>query len=166
MNFVSYSYLVLFGLVLASRLTIGRRKTEPAFVVLLILVSGLFYAWHVPRFLLILLSSAAVDYIVGRYLGRPASADGQGPRYRRPVVLLSLAANLGLLFYFKYADFALDGVNGLAHALGLGTTVPRLDLTLPMGISFYTFASLSYTIDVYRREIRPVKGFGKFFLFI
>src|SRR5580704_6722280 len=135
MNFISYSYLILFAIVFASRLTIGRRKTEPAFVTLLILVSGLFYAWHIPGFFWILLTSAAVDYAVGRYLGADA------PRHRRLVVLASLAANLGLLFAFKYADFALDGVRGLAHGLGLTTTVPRLDLTLPMGISFYTFAS-------------------------
>jgi alginate O-acetyltransferase complex protein AlgI len=159
MNFVSYSYLILFAVVLASRLTFGRRKLEPAFVTLLTAVSALFYAWHVPSFLFILLTSAVVDYGVGRYLG------GDG-RYRRAVLLLSLAANLGLLFYFKYADFALDGLRSLAVGLGLHTTVPHLDLILPMGISFYTFASLSYTIDVYRGEIAPVRGFEKFFLFI
>jgi alginate O-acetyltransferase complex protein AlgI len=159
MNFVSYSYLILFAVVLASRLTFGRRKIEPAFVALLTAVSALFYAWHVPSFLFILLTSAVVDYGVGRYLG----GDGQ---YRRAVLLLSLAANLGLLVYFKYADFALEGLRSLAVGLGLHTTVPHLDLILPMGISFYTFASLSYTIDVYRGEIAPVRGFEKFFLFI
>jgi alginate O-acetyltransferase complex protein AlgI len=173
MNFISYSFVILFAVVFASRLTIGRLKTESPFVILLILVSALFYAWHVPSFLLILLSSAVIDYVAGLYLGREPKRilNGDGTlvevlRYRRLVLLLSLATNLGLLFYFKYSAFALAGLQSLLDHLGVRTRVPAVDLILPMGISFYTFASLSYTIDVYRREIKPVRGFWKFFLFI
>ncbi len=172
MDFISFSYVGLFSLVMLNRLTIGRRKTEIPFVILLILVSALFYAWHIPSFILILMSSAIVDYYAGLYLGRDptmiVAPDGslvESTRDRRFVLILSLAVNLGLLFYFKYTNFALDEVRRLLRHAGFGE-IGRLDVILPMGISFYTFASLSYTIDVYRREIPPVRSFWKFFLFI
>src|ERR1043165_6514312 len=173
MNFISYSYAILFTFVFTSRLTFGRYKTEASFVILLILVSGLFYAWHVPSFLLILMTSALVDYFSGLYLGRDPklikTADGklvESTRARKLVLAGSVCSNLGLLFYFKYTNFALDGVRHLLQSLGVSAEIPHLNLLLPMGISFYTFASLSYTIDVYRREIKPVNEFWKFFLFI
>lgn len=181
MDFISFSFASLFVYVFANRLTIGRRKTELAYVCLLILVSALFYAWHIPSFLLILLSSAVIDYWAGLYLGRGAQAEASvesavpSEWNRKLILVISLAVNLGLLFYFKYSDFALDQVRtALAHPkIGRvlrkilpGGEIPHLNIILPMGISFYTFASLSYTIDVYRREIQPVRSFWRFFLFI
>ncbi len=174
MNFISYSFAVLMAFVMLCRLTIGRRKTEPAFVAVLLAASVLFYAWHVPSFLFILLSSAVVDFCAGILLGADAGALGRGmlrlrlPRWvsRRSLLIVSLCVNLGLLFAFKYTDFVVLNVRVLLDACGIPSRLHAYGLLLPMGISFYTFASLSYTIDVYRRELRPVHRFWRFFLFV
>jgi len=168
MNFVSFSYAILFALVLAGRLTFGRKKTEAPYVALVILASALFYAWHVPSFLFILLTSALIDYVAGLYLSRGAddSAERPSERRRKLVLLASLVVNLGLLFFFKYSDFVLENLDRLAQLCGFHGGLPRLGLTLPMGISFYTFASLSYTIDVYRGRIAALRRFSSFFLFV
>ena len=85
---------------------------------------------------------------------------------RKLVLAASLGTNLGLLFYFKYTDFLIVIAKSLLDAIGIPTQLHTVGTILPMGISFYTFASLSYTIDVYRREIRPVRRFWQFFLFV
>lgn len=163
MSFVSWAFAVLFLVVFAARLTIGRRKIEPVFVGLLLVSSIVFYAWHVPAYLLILLWSAGIDYLAGLWLNViPA-----GARLKRRLILIgSLVTNLGLLGVYKYGDFTLKAVEELGVLLGWNIRTPDLNLLLPMGISFYTFQSLSYTIDVYRGVIPAVRGFGPFLLFI
>jgi len=162
-NFVSWAFVALFGLVLLARLTIGRRSVEPVFVAALIVASVVFYAWHIPVYLGILWLSSSIDYWAGRALARlPSQARGR----RRTVLAVSLCTNLGLLAFFKYAGFFLQvgrDVLGPAHAASLP---PELALALPMGISFYTFQSMSYTIDVYRGVLAPVRRFWPFFLFV
>ena len=79
---------------------------------------------------------------------------------------ISLAGNLGLLGFFKYADFAIDQFNILGNYFELGTSIPYLDLILPIGISFYTFQTISYTVDVYRGHLEPSKSFKEFALFV
>ena len=101
MNFVSWSFVALFAFVFIARLSIGRRKVEPAYVVVLMAASAIFYAWHIPAYLGILLFSSAVDYWAALWLARvPPTALGQ----RRLVLALSLATNLGLLAFFKYRE--------------------------------------------------------------
>ena len=85
---------------------------------------------------------------------------------RVAILVLSLSVNLGLLFVFKYTDFFLATLESACGWMGVEVSLPKLEFVLPMGISFYTFASLSYTIDIYRREIRPVKRFWEFFFFV
>ena len=85
---------------------------------------------------------------------------------RRLILLASLVTNLGLLGFFKYANFGLETIEGVITLSGLDVTLPRLDIVLPMGISFYTFQSMSYTIDVYRGVLAPLRGFGPFLLYI
>ncbi|MGE0042641.1 MAG: MBOAT family protein [Vicinamibacterales bacterium] len=163
MSFVSWSFVVLFLVVLAGRLTIGRRKTEPAFVALLVAASVVFYAWHIPQYIVILVGSAAVDYVAGLQLGRlPLTATHR----RRGWLVASLVTNLGLLGFFKYGDFVLRAVGDLMGLAGSPVAPPELGLILPMGISFYTFQSLSYTIDVYRGVLAPIDSFPRFFLYI
>src|SRR5260370_36922486 len=94
MNFVSYSYAIFFAIVMAARLTIGRSKTEAPYVALIIATSALFYAWHIPSFLLILLASTVMDYIVGLALG--ARPPGTSPWPRRLLLCMSLGVNLRL----------------------------------------------------------------------
>ncbi|MGE3276261.1 MAG: MBOAT family protein [Vicinamibacterales bacterium] len=163
MSFVSWSFVALFLVVLAGRLTIGRRKIEPAFVALLIVASALFYAWHIPQYIVILLFSAAIDFVAGLRLGR---LPREAVHARRGWLVASLLTNLGLLGFFKYGDFVLRAVGDLMGLAGAPVTPPELGLILPMGISFYTFQSLSYTIDVYRGVLAPIADFPRFFLYI
>lgn len=163
MSFVSWAFVALFLVVFAARLTIGRRKTEAPYMALLLVSSFVFYAWHVPVYLLILLWSATVDYTVGRWLaGTPMEATGK----RRFILVASLVTNLGLLGFYKYGAFSLRAAEDLGTLLGIDVRTPDLNLLLPMGISFYTFQSLSYTIDVYRGVIPAAESFGRFLLFI
>jgi alginate O-acetyltransferase complex protein AlgI len=168
-NFVSYSFLVLFLTSVAGRLLLGRRKVEPAYVALLLVLSLVFYGWHVPVYLAILLGSAAVDYVAALSIARlpsPSVADAASNARRRRLLIVSLTVNLGLLGFFKYANFGIDTANEVMAALGVPPRWGRLDLVLPMGISFYTFQSMSYTIDVYRGVLAPIHSFWRFLLFI
>jgi D-alanyl-lipoteichoic acid acyltransferase DltB (MBOAT superfamily) len=114
--------------------------------VYLILVSSLiFYAGWNYRFIPLLVMSGLVDYAVGRGLEKSSS-----PAHRRALLVASIATNLGVLAIFKYSSFAIESVADLVAALGYSVSLPTLQVVLPVGISFYTFQSLSYTIDVYR----------------
>jgi alginate O-acetyltransferase complex protein AlgI len=127
-------------------------------LVVLILASLVFYAaWSVPLVSLIVLS-AFVDFAAGLALSKYDQA-----RKRKLVLAISLVMNLGLLAYFKYTNFFLDSIHA-AFDLGPGGQV--LDIVLPPGISFYTFQTMSYTIDVYRGQIRPTSSFLRFFLYV
>ncbi|MCI7129646.1 MAG: MBOAT family protein [Lachnospiraceae bacterium] len=112
----------------------------------LLLASLFFYAWGEPRYILIMLFSTAFDYLNGRMI-EYATQKGWHDTMGRGVLVLSVVGNLGILCFFKYTDFALETVNRLA-----GTQLGLLQLALPIGISFYTFQTMSYTIDVYRGE--------------
>ena len=162
MNFVSWAFAALFTIVLASRLTIGRRKTEPAYVLVLIVSSAVFYAWHIPIYIGILVLSSGIDYLAALWLDRIPEAH---QTRRRWVLAISLGTNLGLLAFFKYSGFLVRVLTDLFGA-ALGPISPEVGIALPMGISFYTFQSMSYTIDVYRGRLRAVHGFWPFFLFI
>ena len=112
----------------------------------LLLASLFFYAWGEPRYILIMLFSTVFDYLNGRMI-EYATQKGWHDTMGRGVLVLSVVGNLGILCFFKYTDFALETVNRLA-----GTQLGLLQLALPIGISFYTFQTMSYTIDVYRGE--------------
>ncbi|HYE88515.1 MAG TPA: MBOAT family O-acyltransferase [Vicinamibacterales bacterium] len=163
MNFVSWAFVGLLMLVMAARLTIGRRKIEPAFVWVLIASSVIFYSWHVPIYIGILLTSAGIDYWAALELARTPSDQ---VRRRRLILSVSLAANLGILGFFKYTNLLLDAAVRAAAASGFRLSAPEATFILPMGISFYTFQSMSYTIDVYRGILRPLDSFKQFFLYI
>lgn len=115
----------------------GRMKN-----VILFLGSLFFYAWGEPVYVLLMLFSTVVDYTHGRLLERC-----RGKRAAKWILLSSVVINLSVLCFFKYADFLVETVNSLT-----GSTLPLLHLPLPIGISFYTFQTMSYTIDVYRGE--------------
>jgi alginate O-acetyltransferase complex protein AlgI len=132
----------------------------------LVALSYGFYSWTNPLFCLLLLASTAVDYVCGRAIAGWSARDANGdlpkldpgsPRTwcQRAWVCLSVATNLGLLGFFKYFNFGLDSANAALEALGLPTFDSALRVALPLGISFYTFQSMSYTIDVYRGRAAP-----------
>ena len=119
----------------------------------LTLASYVFYGWANPPFVLLMLASTALDFWLGLVISRdPCEVDGPRTQRQRRAVTLSVVANLSLLGFFKYTNFALDSYNGIVELLGMGDLAWRdfLRVTLPLGISFYTFQSMSYTIDVYR----------------
>ena len=111
----------------------------------LLLASLVFYAWGEPKYLPVMAAATALGYGFGL-------ATQRFRRFRKPLLVLSIASSLGFLLYFKYADFFLENLNGL------GLNVPLLRLALPVGISFYTFQILSYTVDVYRGEVRAQRN--------
>ena len=125
----------------------------------LLLASLFFYAWGEPRYILIMLFSTVFDYCNGRIIAY-ATEKGRHATLGRVALVLSVVGNLSILCFFKYTDFALETVNRLA-----GTQFGLLQLTLPIGISFYTFQTMSYTIDVYRGETpaqRNIISFGMY----
>jgi alginate O-acetyltransferase complex protein AlgI len=126
----------------------------------LLLASLFFYAWGEPRYILIMLFSTVFDYCNGRAIAC-AIKKGKHDTVGRAVLVLSIVGNLGILCFFKYADFFIENVN---RATGLG--IPVLSLALPIGISFYTFQTMSYTIDVYRGEVEAQTNIISFGMYV
>lgn len=119
--------------------------------------SLVFYAWGEPVYIVIMLISTVADYSFGLLLSNPKRSNIQ----RKSIVVTSIIVNLSLLGYFKYADFLINNVNGL-----LGTQIPLTELALPIGISFYTFQSMSYIIDVYRGTAKAQRNWVDFGTFV
>jgi alginate O-acetyltransferase complex protein AlgI len=156
MSFISFSFIALYFAALFIRWgTPPRAGTSGTTlrVTGLLLLSWVFYAWHVPWYIFLILASTAVDYLAALALDTPAASTGSNSK-RRAILVASLVTNLGLLGYFKYAGFLVSAFN---EASGSGFSVPQI--LLPIGISFYTFQSMSYTIDVYRGQIRADRNF-------
>ena len=122
----------------------------------LVAFSLFFYAWGEPVWITLLLFSAAIDYFHGLYAEKYRGT----PKAKRAVIS-SLVLNLGLLGIFKYSGFLVSTINSL-----LGLSLPVPGFSLPIGISFYTFQTISYVIDVYRGEVKAQRSFGKFLLFV
>lgn len=156
MNFNSIQYLLFLGLNLLVYYLLPRRARN----VQLLLASYFFYMCWNPAYALLMLFSTAVTYGCGLLVGNAVWGK------RRLWVALSLILNLGVLFFFKYYNFAAGLLSDAVHAAGLGLDVPLLDVLLPVGISFYTFQALGYTIDVYRKDVAAEKNFIDYALFI
>ncbi len=129
--------------------------------VLIVGASYLFYGWWDYRFLSLLFLSSVVDYSVGRKL-----AVTEDPARRKLWLGLSLVVSLGLLGFFKYCNFFVESFAAVLAQLGLSASPPVLNVVLPVGISFYTFQSMSYAIDVYRRRLPATRSFVEFLAFV
>ncbi len=127
----------------------------------LAVMSYVFYAYWDWRFLGLMWFSTGIDYLAGRMIVRATDR-----RRARLYLIVAMTANLALLGYFKYAGFFLDSLQGIGSALGTDTDVPALHVVLPIGISFYTFNSMSYTIDVYRGVCRPARNVVHYAAFV
>jgi alginate O-acetyltransferase complex protein AlgI len=138
----------------------GWRLVRPrrAALIFMIAASYTFYAFAAHWYALLMLVSTTVDFTVGLWLGRE-----ERPARRKLILLLSLAFNLGLLSFFKYSHFFMATVNDLA---GHPVMSLAMDIVLPAGISFYTFQSMGYSIDVYRRDLEPSRSFIEFAAFV
>ncbi len=158
MNFNSLAFLIYLPIVVGIYWLLphkGRRYW-------LLAASYFFYGYWNPVFLLLLLFSTAVDYCCS--LGMEENRNR--PVAMKLLLLTSVFMNLGLLFFFKYWDFFGETVNELSRILGLSYRVPKLGLILPVGISFYTFQTMSYTIDVYRGDFHAEKDLIIFALYV
>ncbi len=161
MLFNSLDYILFLGVAVAGFWLLARHSQLR--IIFVFVASCLFYmAWH-PAYIVLILGSTVIDYVVG--LRIYASGD---PRARKRWLLVSLISNLGLLGLFKYFNFASQAtadVFGLFFGIQIENP-PFLDVLLPVGISFYTFQTLSYTIDIYRGKLEPTRNFFQFAFFV
>ncbi len=127
----------------------------------LLCVSYVFYGWHQPWFVLLMLLTTWINFLCGQVIARPGSTESS----RRIALTISVLASLSLLGFFKYFVFLQNNLNEILYWLGKGPLNVFL-VTLPIGISFYTFQSLSYTVDLYRRESPPVRSFYDFACYV
>ena len=158
MIFTEYRFLAFFALVLGVHWSLRNATARKAW---LLIVSYVFYGAWDWRFLSLIWISTIVDYLVGRRL---LVEEGSGRR--RALLLISMAMNLGLLGFFKYFDFFVESMSGLLEWAGFSPNISTLGIILPVGISFYTFQTMSYTIDAYRRKLTPTKNFLDLALFV
>jgi alginate O-acetyltransferase complex protein AlgI len=156
------SYSFLFGFlpcVLAGWW--GLRRWRPLRLAFLTGASWFFYAWWDWRYLPVLIGATSGDYVAGLWISQT-----EVEARRRLLLATSLATNVGILAYFKYSGFFFDSLNGIGKAVGLGAQLPTLHVVLPIGISFYTFNSMSYTIDIFRRRVEPTRSVLEYTTFV
>jgi alginate O-acetyltransferase complex protein AlgI len=151
MLFVEFRFFWFFLAVFAVYWSLRENRSRKIW---LLVCSYIFYAAWNWKFLFLLMASSALDYFVGMRLART-----ENPRARRGWLILSLCANLGTIAFFKYYNFFVSSAAELLSWLGLHPSLHTLNIIIPVGVSFYTFHSMSYTIDVYRGKMRAVTSF-------
>jgi alginate O-acetyltransferase complex protein AlgI len=150
MLFVEFRFFWFFLAVFAVYWSLRRNDSRKVW---LLVCSYFFYACWNWKFLFLIMASSALDYFVGMMLARTPN-----PRARRGWLIMSLCANLGTIAFFKYYNFFVTSAAALLEWLGLPASIHTLNIVIPVGVSFYTFHSMSYTIDVYRGKLRPVSS--------
>ncbi len=152
----SYSFLLIFlPVVVVLYWVIPRGYPRLLFLVAASLV---FYGLWDWRYIPLLLATTLVDWVAGHELAR-TEEEGEGASRRRKLILAAaVAVNLAFLGYFKYRGFFVDQLDGILHLFGAGEPLPAIKMLLPIGISFYTFAGISYAVDVYRGTTRPARS--------
>lgn len=158
MIFNSVTFLVFFPIVFILYWVLGKKNFKTQNVLLLI-ASYVFYGWWDWRFLSLIAFSTVIDYTLGLKIDASETK-------RKFFLILSLVSNLGLLAVFKYFNFFIDSWVNLWALFGYELSVSTLNIILPVGISFYTFQTMSYSIDIYRKELQPTKNFIEFATFV
>lgn len=154
MLFNSIEFLIFFPIVLIIYYIVPAKLKN----LWLLLASYYFYMSWNAKYAILILISTVITYLSGLFLEKVSR--------KKLVVALSFISNLGILFYFKYTNFALYTLQGALSKINIELNVPTFDILLPVGISFYTFQALSYTMDVYRGEIYAEKNFLRYALFV
>ncbi|PHV70332.1 membrane-bound O-acyltransferase family protein [Sporanaerobium hydrogeniformans] len=164
MVFNSFHFLLFFPIVTVIYFLIPH-KVRWAW---LLMVSYYFYMCWNPVYALLILLSTLLTYLSGLLIeqAKEIKKEKKAIRLQKLWVILSFSLNLGILFFFKYFNFFIENINKIIESLSIQLVVPSFDVLLPVGISFYTFQALSYTMDVYRGEIKAEKHFGKYALFV
>lgn len=157
MVFSSITFLLYFlPIFLIVYYTAGKRMRN----IVILAASTLFYAWGAPWFIFILLASTFLDFYLVRWMYQSTKA-----KHKKSLLILSITLNVGLLAYFKYANFFVDNVNTIIQSLGM-QPMGWTEVLLPIGISFYTFQTLTYSIDVYRGIHQPLRKVWDYMLYI
>ena len=157
MLFNTIDFIIFFVFVLATIIAIKNKKFQHIFI----LGASYFFFYYTSNYLItLLIFSTLLDYFVGNQIWKTEILS------RKKILLaLSLIGNLSLLGFFKYTDFAITEFNELFRTVGIGE-ISLLEIALPVGISFYTFQSMSYTLDIYYGRLKPSKSLGEFALFV
>lgn len=158
MLFNSLSFLIFFPIVLLIYFIIPKKIRY----IWLLIASYYFYMCWNARYALLLLASTLITYVAGLMIGYRE----QKVAVKKAVVAGSLILNFGILFFFKYFDFALSGIEKVLERFGVAFETPQLDILLPVGISFYVFQAVGYTVDVYRGKIDAEKNVLRYALFV
>ena len=158
MLFNTIEFVIFFIILLTTVVAIKHRKFQHVFL----LIGSYFFFYYSSNYLIILLiASTLLDFYVGK-----AIWNNKNILKKKILLIVSLVGNLGLLGFFKYADFAILQFNYLGEQFNLANDIPFLNLALPIGISFYTFQTISYTVDVYRGKLKPSESLREFALFV
>lgn len=157
MIFNSLEFVIFLPLVLIAYFRLRHKGQN----LMLLIASYVFYGWWDYRFLALLAFTTVIDYAVGLYIGMT-----EDPKRRKRLLLASIVVNLVVLGFFKYFNFFVDSAGAVLERVGLSPNLPALRIILPVGISFYTFQSMSYAFDVYRRRIAPAKSLLDFALYV
>lgn len=173
MLFNSFAFGIFFTTVFIlywAFFNVHRVKTRNLY---LFIVSCVFYGWWDYRFLFLIILSSLIDYLIGNFLyqlNQIETPDKQLKntikRKKKYALILSITFNIGVLCFFKYFNFFIDNLTNLLSLFHINFSTPTLNIILPVGISFYTFQTLSYTIDLYKNEIKPAKDWIQFFAFV
>lgn len=157
-NSITYFYFIVLVFIVYWWLLRRNLRLQNLF---LFIASYCFYGWWDVRFLALIFISSLVDFVVGRSIFKQTDK-----RKRRHLLWLCMSINLGMLGFFKYYNFFIDSFSSLITQFGFQPGTHTLQIILPVGISFYTFQSLSYSIDIYRGKIKPTNDFISFMTFV
>jgi len=158
MLFNTIEFVIFFIVVLSTIVIVKNRKFQHLFV----LFASYFFFYYSSNYLITLLIFTTIwDFYFGKAIWK--TVDG---KRKKALLMCSLAGNLGLLGFYKYVDFAITQFNILGTSFDLATQIPLLNLTLPIGISFYTFHSITYTVGIYREQLTPAKSFVEYAIFV
>lgn len=156
MLFNSFEFLLFFPIVCVVYFAIPRNNWRNYF---LLVASYFFYMGWKPEYALLLLISTVITYVASIMITK-------WQNYKRIFLILAIVFNLSILFFFKYYQFVADNISYLMNLIGFHLTFPVLDILLPVGISFYIFQALGYSIDVYRGDVQAERSFPKYALFV
>lgn len=164
MSFTSLEYLLFLPLVfLVYWLFAGQNKNVQNLI--LVCASLFFYAWCDWRFVGLLLLTALSTFLSGLLIGRDNTQDVKNEK-RNSILVGSIVLNVGILFFFKYCNFFIEAFADAFSLFGKEIRTSTLNIILPIGISFYTFAALSYSIDVYQRKVEPTKDLFAYLAYV
>ena len=158
MLFNTPDFIIFFVIVISFLVIIQKRKFQHA----ILLSASYFFFYYSSNYLIILLIfSTLLDFYIGKEIGNSSNI-----RKKKILLITSLTGNLGILGFFKYSDFVILQFNILGNNFNLMEQIPELNIILPIGISFYTFQTISYTVDIYRGKLEPIKSLSEFAIFV